>query len=353
MESTLYFEQAVTPARSIALQELLELFFRYNTKIGKSESYTIRQAFSIILGMFPDDQPKPDTATFKVGYLVKFQRHLINVGYAQIQANRLFSAAKRVFAWGGKPRFDLETWDKLPPIVTSEFLIDMNAIESVSEGKNNPPRKEVEADVVVAVFPFVTETVADMLRLQLLTGMRPKELCAMKVGNIKKTKEEFAEYGQLFDGENWIYVLPEHKTKKYIGTKTCPLGYEEQEILAKYMNQPLGTFLFWNTHSRPMTRVCYDRNIKTAIETHNLKKFVPYQIRHTALTEISLEHGRDIARAVAGHTTEQMTARYDHSDLEKAFRVVRERNKTFIARKKVAGDSTVPSAPIFRIFTGE
>jgi integrase len=354
MESTLYFEQTVQPARAIALTELLELYFRYNPKISRSESYTIRQAFSLLLGMFPDDQPKPDTANFKVGYFAKFQRHLINLGYATIQINRLFYHVKRVFAWGGKPRFDLDTWDKLPPIVTSEFLVDMNAIDNIKdEGKKNPPRREVPAEIVMAVFPFVTETVADMLRLQLLTGMRPKELCSMHVCDIKKTRSEFSEYGQLFDGVNWIYVLPKHKTDKYIGSKTFPLGLQEQEILIKYMDRPLEAFLFWNSHGRPMTRICYDRNIKEAIEANNLKKFVPYQIRHTAISEISLEHGRDTARAVAGHTTEKMTARYDHSDLEKAFRVVRERNKKYISQPKVSGVSEGLTIPNFRIFTGE
>jgi nucleoside 2-deoxyribosyltransferase len=89
MESTLYFEQAVEPARSIALTELLDLFFQYNSKISKSESYMIKQAFSILLGIFPDDHPKPDTATFKVGYFVKFQKHLIDLGYAKNSSKQI------------------------------------------------------------------------------------------------------------------------------------------------------------------------------------------------------------------------------------------------------------------------
>jgi hypothetical protein len=117
MESTLYFQQAVKPARSIALSELLDLFFQYEN-ISKSESYTIKQAFRILLGIFPDNQPKPDTATFKVGYFVKFQKHLIGQGYAVVQINKLVAAVRRVFSWGGKPRFDQETktydYDELP-----------------------------------------------------------------------------------------------------------------------------------------------------------------------------------------------------------------------------------------------
>jgi integrase len=325
------------------LEEFLDLFFCHNSRISKSERYVIKRAFSILLSTFPEDQPKPDTATFKVGYLVRFQRHLTDLGYATVQINKLFSAAKRVFTWGGKPYYDLNTWDKLPPIVTSEFLVDMNAIDPVTDGKENPPRQKVQKNVVAAIFPHVTETIADMLRLQLLTGMRPKELCEMHVGDIKKTKEEFAEYDRLFDNENWIYVLSKHKTEKHIGAKTIPLGMEEQEILTKYLNRPSDSFVFWNQHENPMNRACYDRSIKRVIDKHGLKKFIPYQIRHTVLSDISLDHGRDTARAVAGHTSEAMTARYDHSDLEKAFRVVRERNKKFVSQKKPqVSDETHP-----------
>jgi integrase len=237
----------------------------------------------------------------------------------------------------------------------------MNGIDLIYEGKMNPPRKNVDAKTVVAVFPYVTETVADMLRLQLLTGMRPKELCSMRVGDLKRTKEDISEY-YLFDDLNnediWIYVLPNHKTKKYIGTKIVPLGFQEQEILAKYLNRPLDSFVFWNQHGKPMKRDCYDDNINVAINKHGLKKFIPYQIRHTAITKISLDHNRDIARAVAGHTTEQMTARYDHADLEKALKVVRERNATFIAQRKAAGnegyvDVEGSNFQTLRIFTSE
>jgi integrase len=346
MQSTLYFEQAFIPARSIALTELLDLYFQYNPKTSKSDTYLIKQAFRILLGLFPDDQPKPDTATFKIGYFDKFQKHLIDLGYAIIQINRLFAAVKRVFKWGGKPRFDQKTSDQIPPIVTSEFLVGMNAIDLIDEGKINPERQEVPVEVVTAVFPYVTKTIADILRLQLLTGMRPKEACTMCVSNIKRTKEEISKYylfdDDLFDENIWLYVLPNHKTKKYIGTKIVPIGLQEQEILAKYLNNcPVDSFLFRNQFGKPMTRNCYDDNIQKAIEKNGLQKFIPHQIRHTVITKISLKHNLDIARAIAGHTTEVMTARYDHSDLKKTIMVVRERNKEFIIQKKIAGDIDV------------
>jgi integrase len=157
--------------------------------------------------------------------------------------------------------------------------------------------------------------------------MRPSEVCKMRAGDIKTTREQFAEYSRLYDGENWMYVLPGHKTDKKIGKRAIPLGLEEQEILLKYID--FGTPekpVFCNRRKNFYTPERYSRIIKKAIEKNNLEKFVPYQLRHTNITDTSEKHGRDIARAVAGHTTESMTAIYDHSDYKKSLDVVRERN---------------------------
>jgi hypothetical protein len=105
MESTLYFEQALVPAHSIAFTELWELFLKYNPKLAKTSKYEVKQAFDILLSLFPDDQPKPDTANFKVGYLLKLQNQLIEIGYALSQINRLFGWGKRVFTWAGATAF--------------------------------------------------------------------------------------------------------------------------------------------------------------------------------------------------------------------------------------------------------
>jgi integrase len=353
MESTLYFEQAVQPARGIALTELLELFLRYNPKLAKTSKYEVKQAFDILLGLFPDDQPKPDTGNFKVGYLLKLQNRLIELDYAQSQINRLFGLVKRVFTWAGQPRFDLDTYDKLPAIISSSFIADMQFFKPVTDGKENLPREDVEEQVVSAVFPYLPQIMVDMLKMLLLTGMRPGELCKMKNGDLKKTKKEFAQYSKLFDGVNWIYVLPEHKTKKFIGVKAIPLGLEEQEILGKYISDDPQTRVFKRANGKPITVAAMGRKLKSVIEKKNLEKFTLYQIRHTALTLVSLDCGKDTARAVAGHTTEKMTDRYDHSDLKKVLRVVNNRNNTYRKTMDIPKIQPFKNIPKLQIFTGE
>ena len=44
-----------------------------------------------------------------------------------------------------------------------------------------------------------------------------------------------------------------------------------------------------------------------------IPKWTPYQLRHTAVTETSYNYGIDAARAMAGHTTINTTAIYEHT----------------------------------------
>jgi integrase len=55
----------------------------------------------------------------------------------------------------------------------------------------------------------------------------------------------------------------------------------------------------------------------------------PYQLRHSAITNISLERGKDMAQALAGHTSSKMTDNYDHSQLKKRERLAKKRKNPF------------------------
>jgi integrase len=227
-----YIEHQLEPARPLALTELCETFIKYHPNLDKSDEYATKQAFRIINEMFPANEP-PNITSFKPGYFIKFQKYLITLGYARSQVNRLVKVVKRVFLWGGNSRFDLDTYDKLPAIIDSAFIADMKSIKPVesTECHDNPIRTDIEAEYVEAVFPHVSNIVADILRIQLSTGMRPNEVCKMKVADIKRTKSEFADHSRLYDRENWIYVMKNHKTQKHIGEKIIPLGLAEQNIL--------------------------------------------------------------------------------------------------------------------------
>ena len=61
------------------------------------------------------------------------------------------------------------------------------------------PSKHVEP-----VLERLPDQIADMLRLRLLTAMRPGEVCKMRVGDIKK-KDEFGNYHRYYSAGIWLH----------------------------------------------------------------------------------------------------------------------------------------------------
>ena len=176
-------------------------------------------------------------------------------------------------------------------------------------------------------------------------------MLAMRIGDLKRTNEEFESAGLLgFDcNELWFYIMEGHKTVRHTGRRIIPIGLEAMDVLKplieKYKDDGPEQPIFRNSRGRRMTVAVYGRSISKTIKRYGLSKLVPYQLRHTALTNVSNDHDRDAARAIAGHTTDAMTARYDHGDLDKAIRVVMDQNRSYRSKSD--------SVPNFRIFRGE
>lgn len=63
-------------------------------------------------------------------------------------------------------------------------------------------------------------------------------------------------------------------------------------------------------------------------ESDLIRHWSPYQLRHATATFLSLLMSRDDAATALGHASTNITQIYDHSEVEKTLRFVRERDKT-------------------------
>jgi integrase len=192
----------------------------------------------------------------------------------------------------------------------------------------------------------VTPVVSDMIHIQLLTGMRPGELCKMRLCDIDRS------------GKMWVYAPKainenqyDHKTE-YLGhSKQIIIGPKAQGILAKYLFKDPSEYCFKPAESNAQARNRRQENRKTPLSCGNrpgsnnrgIQKFnpcfdtssyrqavtrackkagvdrwYPHQLRHTAATEIRKEFGLDAARAVLGHKSVLITDEYAELDIEKA-----------------------------------
>ena len=243
----------------------------------------------------------------------------------------------------------------------------LKVVKSLSKGYpgtfDNPEREDVPYEVVLRTLPFMPPTLRTMVILQWLTGMRPSEVFKMRVGDIDRSRENGL----------WYYVPDGHKTERYIGKKPIPLGKDAQELLLPYLEgksperavfsprQAMDeryaerranrkTKITPSQAARDAARATksncrrefYDENsyrkaVEYAIKKGNkvlpedqkIPHWFPYQLRHSASTDIELEHGIDASQAMLGHRTANTTKRYSHGQLAKAEKIARNRRNPF------------------------
>jgi len=277
----------------------------------------------------------------------RFCRKLINKYARQIVA---------MFAWGVEEEWVREsTWQSL------------KAVKSLRKGEegtyDNPPRKEVPDNVVQRTLPFMPPTIRAMVQVQRLTGMRPGEVYNMRVGEIDRTRCP----------EIWYYTPAHHKTERFIGAKTIPLGKPEQKLIAPYLIGKKASEAVFSPRTAMAERNAelrakrqskitpsqtarnearasktsrynefyiagsYSRAIKNVIQRANrqlpegeqIPYWHPYQLRHSASTAAELAGSIDDAQALLGHRTPDTSRRYSHGQLVKAEKLARERRNPF------------------------
>lgn len=283
--------------------------------------------------------------------LSEIQQDFVNAGYARTFCNKLVNLLKSVFGWGVR--------NELVPETTAAAL---KYVKALREGKTTAPetekRREVSDAVVERTLEYLWPTVAGMVQVQRLAGMRPSEVCRMMVGDLDMT------------GEIWIYRPGKHKGTWRGHHKSVALGIPEQEIIRPRLEgkspenavfsprdtetekkafdaarrktpvQPSQRKRAERRAKNPRSRIgehydsgSYARSIKRSIEAANktladpIPHWTPYQLRHAAGTAITASDGIDVARAVLGHRTISTTAIYNHADEQIAIEAAKKRGK--------------------------
>jgi len=216
------------------------------------------------------------------------RKELASKGRSRAYVNELSRKLRQAFGWGvGRELVDpgvLQKLQAVPMLKRGELgLVDNERVEGVDW-------KQIEATI-----PFLSDRNADVIRLLCLTAARPDELLRLKPSDV-------------VDG---VYRPRHHKTERWNRRRVIPFGPVAMAILSKY---PGGFDWLGGAHSLYTA-------VRRACERGKIPYWFPYQIRHAALSRISLQHGKEIAQLVAGHSSPSMTERYDHSGEDKVRRL--------------------------------
>jgi integrase len=282
--------------------------------------------------------------------------------------NQRIGRIRRAFKWGVEQE-----------IVTPAVLQGLQAIRGLQRGRSTAretePVKPIAEAVVNDTLPFCNRHVAAMIRVQLLTGMRPGEVCALRGCDLDTA------------GPVWLYrpgsdqgTEGAHKTAHHGYQRIVAIGPRGQEVIRPFLKLDTRACLFSpreameeirarrrQERKTPMTPSqrkrsrklkpkrapgdrysvgAYDHAIRAAIDAANraaacepckevpleqrcasckakaLPHWHPHQLRHTKATEIRREAGLDAARAVLGHRTPSVTEVYAELDMGKAAEVM-------------------------------
>jgi len=204
-------------------------------------------------------------------------------------------------------------------------------------------------DAVAAVRDCVPAQVRAMIDLQLLTGMRPGEVCAIRPCDIDMS------------GSVWLYRPETHKTAHRGHERVVYLGPQAQAVLRPFLiGRPTTAYCFspaeamaaWraarhaarktpiscgnrpgtNRKAEPRrqageryTTGSYARAIVRACARAGVQHWRPHQLRHNYATEVRKRYGLEAARILLGHCSALVTeAVYAERDQQAAMRIAAE-----------------------------
>ncbi|CAD7694866.1 unnamed protein product [Ostreobium quekettii] len=277
---------------------------------------------------------------------------MVESGQARSTVNQNVGRVVRMFVWAASEQ-----------LIPAEVA---NALKSVpglrrgrTEAREPEPVQPVDDAVIEQTLPHLPAIVADMVRLQRLTGMRPGEVCSIRPADIDRTQDV------------WIYRPASHKTEHRGRDRCVYIDARGQEVLRPYLLRTDDAYCFSPSESekrrrdeqhagrstplscgnRPgasrrrspareagdrYTTSSYARAVRRACEkafpTVSVhcpggekapQRWSPNQVRHTAATEIRREFGLEAAQVSLGHAAADVTQVYAERDASKAIEVAR------------------------------
>ncbi len=218
-------------------------------------------------------------------------------------ANRRTGRIARIWKWAASEE-----------LVTSAVYQALATVDGLAAGRGNvresapiPPVPDADVDETLPALPDPFRT---MTLLQLATGMRPGEVCAMR-------RDEIDRQGLAVAGRRiWVYRPDDHKTRHHGITKAVALGPAAQLVLTPILDGA-GPWLFPGAgESGHVTVSGYAHAVLRAARKVGVPDWCPSRLRKTAATAIEEALTLDSARAVLGHSGTAVTkAFYAKADL--------------------------------------
>jgi integrase len=303
-------------------------------------------------------------AEFGPAKLLELQEYMMGLDWSRGVINHQISRVKRFFRWCSKKEY-----------VPKELYAGLLCVDGLQKGRFDVREADevrpVDLHWVYKTLPHMTPTVAAMVQAQLLCGMRPAEVCAMRGCHLNAR------------GDVWIYSPPQHKNAWRDIVRNIPIPQVAQQVIKPFLKTDLEAFLFspqeseaWRLSQRHPSRKTdrktkvypselraretakaaraqkpsrkrdhydtdsYRRAITYAIDKANkageeIPHWHPHQLRHTISTEISQAIGEQAAQRWLGHEHLETTGIYTEKQIKELIEIAQELDRHW-SRKQQA-----------------
>jgi integrase len=289
------------------------------------------------------------------------RQKMIATGLCRTLVNRRIGRVKRVFKWAASEQ-----------LVPASILVSLQTVNGLQKGRSEAPEREpirpVAAVHVDATIPFLTPTVAAMVRLHQAAGMRPQDVCGIRPADIDSS------------GPVWKFCPPQHKSAWRDTRRTVLIGPRGQEVLKEFWPTDPADYFFSPRRSvdafhaarsaarktpkfashltrniakrtprknrepgKKYTNQGYGKAIEKAVLRQNrdaarhdvpdghhgpnmprVPHWSPNQLRHAYATEVRKKYGLEAAQVLLGHARADVTQVYAERDLALGERVAAE-----------------------------
>jgi len=267
------------------------------------------------------------------------RQRFIEAGLCRREVNRRVQKIRQAFKWAVSEE-----------LIPSSVYHGLQTVEGLKRGrtpaKDHDPVGPVADEVVDKVLPHLNEHVCGMVAVQRLTGMRPGEVCSLRMKDLDTS------------GAVWLYVPPDHKTAHAGHRRVVRIGPRAQAALRPFIEgiSPEDTLFsprrMWDAKRRRMRaqrkshvppsqqdrrkpkarRVpadAYDSHaylnaVRRGCEKAGVPHWHPNQLRHSVATKIRKLYGLEAAQVLLGHSRADVTQVYAERDESVAVRLAAE-----------------------------
>lgn len=332
------------PGSIMTVQEAIGVYWRVarqdHTRDGKVQGsgLRIRRSLDFVLELYGSER----AVDFGPRKLKAVRERMVAKGWKRSMVNSCTQCVKRAWRWLAS--------EELVPSTVADAL---RTVEGLHKGRTTAPESEdvrpAPETSIAAAKALVNTQVSAMIDLQLLTGMRPGEVTALRPCELDRTGRVVLKGGSALELPGvWVYVPQLHKTANWGHARIILIGPAAQSVLAPFLDRDPLAYCFSpaeaalaahkkprrsqaadprNPQRRPGRKYdtfSYGKAVRSACERAAVPSFSPNQLRHNAATALVDQFGWEVARIVLGHRSVSVTRRYVEDALTKAAAAIRQ-----------------------------